>query len=241
MKENFKQPIGLTQAEVEQRIKEGKVNRAVNDQAKTTWQIIKENTFTYFNLIFLVLAILLVIVGEYKDLTFLPVIIANMIIGIVQELRAKSVLDKLNVMNTTKIAVIRDQQEKIVPIEDLVLGDVIVLKTGDQIPADGQVVSGTLRVNEALLTGEADEIEKDVGAELMSGSFVVAGKAYARLEKVGKNSYVSKLTLEAKAMNSKEGSEMVRSINRLIKWVGIIIIPCGIALFIVARYVNHLN
>lgn len=241
MKENFKQPIGLTQAEVEQRIKEGKVNRAVNDQAKTTWQIIKENTFTYFNLIFLVLAILLVIVGEYKDLTFLPVIIANMIIGIVQELRAKSVLDKLNVMNTTKIAVIRDQEEKIVPIEDLVLGDVIVLKTGDQIPADGQVISGTLQVNEALLTGEADEIEKDVGAELMSGSFVVAGKAYARLEKVGKNSYVSKLTLEAKAMNSKEGSEMVRSINRLIKWVGIIIIPCGIALFIVARYVNHLN
>ena len=174
MKENFKQPIGLTQAEVEQRIKEGKVNRAVNDQAKTTWQIIKENTFTYFNLIFLVLAILLVIVGEYKDLTFLPVIIANMIIGIVQELRAKSVLDKLNVMNTTKIAVIRDQEEKIVSIEDLVLGDVIVLKTGDQIPADGQVISGTLRVNEALLTGEADEIEKDVGAELMSGSFVAA-------------------------------------------------------------------
>ena len=123
MKENFKQPIGLTQAEVEQRIKEGKVNRAVNDQAKTTWQIIKENTFTYFNLIFLILAILLVIVGEYKDLTFLPVIIANMIIGIVQELRAKSVLDKLNVMNTTKIAVIRDKEEKIVPIEDLVLGD----------------------------------------------------------------------------------------------------------------------
>lgn len=240
MKDNFKQPIGLTSAEVDQRTKEGKVNRAVNDQAKTTWQIIKENTFTYFNLIFLVLSILLVIVGEYKDLTFLPVIIANMIIGIVQELRAKRVLDKLNVMNTTKISVIRDGKEEVIPIEDLVLGDVIVLQTGDQIPADGQVISGTLRVNEALLTGEADEIEKDVGSELMSGSFVVSGKAYARLEKVGKNSYVSKLTLEAKSMNSKEGSEMVRSINRLIKWVGIII-PCGIALFIVARYVNHLN
>lgn len=240
MKNNFKQPIGLTSAEVDQRTKEGKVNRAVNDQAKTTWQIIKENTFTYFNLIFLVLSILLVIVGEYKDLTFLPVIIANMIIGIVQELRAKRVLDKLNVMNTTKIAVIRDGKEEVIPIEDLVLGDIIVLQTGDQIPADGQVISGTLRVNEALLTGEADEIEKDVGSELMSGSFVVSGKAYARLEKVGKNSYVSKLTLEAKSMNSKEGSEMVRSINRLIKWVGIII-PCGIALFIVARYVNHLN
>ena len=241
MKDNFKQPIGLTSVEVDQRTKEGKVNRAVNDQAKTAWQIIKDNTFTYFNLIFLVLSILLVIVGEYKDLTFLPVIIANMIIGIVQELRAKRVLDKLNVMNTTKIAVIRDGKEEVIPIEHLVLGDVIVLQTGDQIPADGQVISGTLRVNEALLTGEADEIEKDVGTELMSGSFVVSGKAYARLEKVGKNSYVSKLTLEAKAMNSKEGSEMVRSINRLIKWVGIIIIPCGIALFIVARYVNHLN
>ena len=248
MKDNFKQPIGLTSVEVDQRTKEGKVNRAVNDQAKTAWQIIKENTFTYFNLIFLVLSILLVIVGEYKDLTFLPVIIANMIIGIVQELRAKRVLDKLNVMNTTKIAVIRDGKEEVIPIEHLVLGDVIVLQTGDQIPADGQVISGTLRVNEALLTGEADEIEKDVHFNRFndhfcdfSGSFVVSGKAYARLEKVGKNSYVSKLTLEAKAMNSKEGSEMVRSINRLIKWVGIIIIPCGIALFIVARYVNHLN
>lgn len=238
---NLKQPLGLTTEEVEQRIKEGKVNRAVNDQAKTTWQIIKENTFTYFNLIFLVLAILLVVVGEYKDLTFLPVIIANMIIGIVQELRAKSVLDKLNVMNSTTITVIRNDKEETIPIEDLVLGDVIKLKTGDQIPADGQVISGSLRVNEALLTGEADEIEKTTGSKLMSGSFIVSGQAYARLQKVGKQSYVSKLTLEAKAMDSKEGSKMVRSINKLIKWVGIIIIPCGIALFVVAHYVNGLN
>ncbi|WP_276805194.1 cation-translocating P-type ATPase [Lactobacillus hominis] len=230
---------GLTNDQVLKQEEMGHVNKAVDDQAKTDWQIIKENTFTYFNLIFLILAILLILVGEFKDLTFLPVIIANTVIGIIQELRAKRVLDKLNVINATKVTVIRNNIEQEIPIENLVLDDIIVLKTGDQIPADSVVLDGSLKVNEALLTGEADEILKKQDDDLLSGSFVVSGKAYAKLTKVGKESYVSKLTLKAKEMNQKEQSEMIRSLNKLIKWVGIIIIPLGLALFAMAFYVNH--
>ena len=232
---------GLTSSQVEQRIQAGEVNKAVDDQFKTNKQIIRENLFTYFNLIFLVLSILLVLVGAYKDLTFLPVIVLNMVIGIVQEIRAKKILSKLNVMNATEIVALRDGKEEKVPIEKLVKGDLVLLKTGDQIPADGQVVKGDIRVNESLLTGESDEITKDVGDQLMSGSFVVSGSAYMQLEKVGKESYISKLTIKAKAMGSSEQSEMVRSINKLIKWVGIIIIPLGIALFSMSFFVNHMS
>lgn len=232
---------GLTTAEVEQKIAAGEVNKAVDDQFKTNKQIIRENVFTYFNLIFLVLSILLVVVGAYKDLTFLPVIILNTVIGIVQEIRTKKILSKLNVMNATDIGALRNGKEEQVPIEKLVKGDIVLLKTGDQIPADGQVIKGNIRVNESLLTGESDEITKEVGDELMSGSFVVSGNAYMQLEKVGKESYISKLTIKAKAMGNSEQSEMVRSINKLIKWVGIIIIPLGIALFSMSFFVNKMS
>ena len=232
---------GLTTAEVEQKIAAGEVNKAVDDQFKTNKQIIRENVFTYFNLIFLVLSILLVVVGAYKDLTFLPVIILNTVIGIVQEIRAKKILSKLNVMNATDIGALRNGKEEQVPIKKLVKGDIVLLKTGDQIPADGQVIKGNIRVNESLLTGESDEITKEVGDELMSGSFVVSGNAYMQLEKVGKESYISKLTIKAKAMGNSEQSEMVRSINKLIKWVGIIIIPLGIALFSMSFFVNKMS
>lgn len=232
---------GLTSVEVEHRIQAGEVNKAVDDQFKTNKQIIRENLFTYFNLIFLVLSILLVVVGAYKDLTFLPVIILNTVIGIVQEIRAKKILSKLNVMNTTDIMALRDGQEVKISIENLVKDDIVLLKTGDQIPADGHVIKGNIRVNESLLTGEADEITKGIGDELMSGSFVVSGTAYMQLEKVGKESYISKLTIKAKAMDSSEQSEMVRSINKLIKWVGIIIIPLGIALFSMSFFINKMS
>lgn len=232
---------GLTTAEVEQKIAAGEVNKAVDNQFKTNKQIIRENVFTYFNLIFLVLSILLVVVGAYKDLTFLPVIILNTVIGIVQEIRAKKILSKLNVMNATDIGALRNGKEEQVPIEELVKGDIVLLKTGDQIPADGQVIKGNIRVNESLLTGESDEITKEVGDELMSGSFVVSGNAYMQLEKVGKESYISKLTIKAKAMGNSEQSEMVRSINKLIKWGGIIIIPLGIALFSMSFFVNKMS
>lgn len=230
---------GLTTNEVKEKVKQGKVNRIVNDQFKSDWQIIKENLFTYFNLIFLILALLLIFVGAYKDLTFLPVIILNTIIGIIQELRAKRVLSKLNVLNSTEIIVVRDGKEIKVPIEDLVVDDVVVLNVGDQIPADGYVISGRIRVNESLLTGESDEILKEKNSDLLSGSFVVSGKAYMKLEKVGAESYISKLTLEAKKMGTSEQSEMVRNINSIVKWAGIIIIPMGLALFTQSYFFNH--
>ncbi len=158
-----------------------------------------------------------------------------------QEIRAKKILSKLNVMNTTDIMALRDGQEVKISIENLVKDDIVLLKTGDQIPADGHVIKGNIRVNESLLTGEADEITKGIGDELMSGSFVVSGTAYMQLEKVGKESYISKLTIKAKAMDSSEQSEMVRSINKLIKWVGIIIIPLGIALFSMSFFINKMS
>ena len=230
---------GLTQAEVNEQIVQGHINKAVDDQFKTTAQIIAENVFTYFNLIFLILSILLIMVGAYRDLTFLPVIILNTVIGIVQEIRAKKILSNLNVMNATETIVVRDRKEYKIPIEQLVKNDIVKLQTGDQIPADGEVVKGNIRVNEALLTGESDEIVKAVGADLMSGSFVVSGVAYMQLEKVGKESYISKLTMKAKEMGTAEQSKMVQAINRLVKWVGIIIIPLGTALFCQSYFFNH--
>jgi cation-transporting ATPase E len=235
----MEQITGLSRAEVEARTQAGQVNQAVDNEFKTNKQIIKENTFTYFNLIFLVLAILLIIVGSFRDLSFLPVIIANTVIGIVQEIRAKKVLGKLQVLHATKAQALRDGKLTTVPVNQLVLGDVIVLKTGEQIPADAEVLSGEVRVNESLLTGESDEIAKTAGDELMSGSFIVSGQVYAKLTKVGADSYIAKLTLKAKSMGSGEQSEMVRSINKLIKWVGIIIIPLGLALFGQSFFINH--
>ncbi|MBP2058267.1 cation-transporting ATPase E [Lactobacillus colini] len=230
---------GLTLEQVNQRVKQGKINKTVDNQFKSDWQIVKENLFTYFNLIFLILAVLLIIVKAYRDLTFLPVIILNTIIGIIQEIRAKRILSKLNVLDSTEITVMRDSHEMKIPIEDLVVDDIILLNTGDQIPADGYVVSGHIRVNESLLTGESDEILKEQNANLLSGSFVVSGKAYMKLEQVGAESYISKLTLEAKKMGSSEQSEMVRNINTIVKWAGIIIIPMGLALFCQSYFLNH--
>lgn len=197
-----------------------------------------ENIFTYFNLIFLILAILLCLVESYKNLTFLPVIIANTGIAIFQEIRSKKILDELNVLNTAKVNVIRDGIEQTIDIEDLVIDDIVILETGHQIPADAEVVEGKLQVNEALLTGEADEITKEIGDPLMSGSFIVSGKAYARLDKVGADSYISQLTVKAKTMGEGEQSEMIASLNQLIKWIGIIIIPIGILLFSQSYFFN---
>ena len=232
---------GLSKDQVNQRVQAGKINKQVDNQFKTNRQIIVENTFTYFNLIFLVLTILLLIAQDFRDLTFLPVIILNTIIGIIQEIRAKSVLNKLNVLNATEILVLRDSKKVKIPIHQLVEDDLIILKTGDQIPADARVVSGKIRVNESLLTGESDEITKIKDDDLLSGSFVVSGEAIAQLTKVGNESYVAKLTLEAKSMGEGEQSEMIRSINRLIKWVGIVIIPMGLALFAQSYFINHQN
>ena len=209
----------------------GWTNRAVESASKTTKEIIHENVFTYFNLIFAVLAVLLCIAGSFRDLTFLPVIIANTLIGIIQEVRAKQVLDKLSMLNVPRSAVVRDGKKKIVDSEELVLDDIVIFKAGSQVCADAEVCAGEVQVNESLLTGESDEITKRRGDKLMSGSFIVSGQCHARLDKVGEDSYIAKLTLQAKEMQEGEQSEMIRSLDKLVKCVGVAIIPIGIILF----------
>ena len=229
---------GLTDEEVRQRVEEGFTNRTDISTDKTTKEIVVSNVFTYFNLIFLVITILLIMVGSFRNLTFLPIIIGNTVIGIVQEIRAKKTLEKMSLLNAPHADVIRNGSVKQISTDELVKDDVILLTAGKQICADAVVISGNIQVNESLLTGEADEVEKTEGSTLMSGSFVVSGECYARLEKVGNESYISKLSLEAKSMGGKEQSEMIRSINLIVKWVGIVIIPIGLILFWQSHFVN---
>lgn len=229
---------GLTDEEVRQRVEEGLTNRADISTDKTTKEIVISNVFTYFNLIFLVITILLIMVGSFRNLTFLPIIIGNTVIGIVHEIRAKKTLEKMSLLNAPHADVIRNGSVKQISTEELVKDDVILLTAGKQICADAVVISGNIQVNESLLTGEADEVEKTEGSTLMSGSFVVSGECYARLEKVGNESYISRLSLEAKSMGGKEQSEMIRSINLIVKWVGIVIIPIGLILFWQSHFVN---
>ena len=235
------QPVyteGLTNRQVQEHRDGGWSNLSVDPPAQTTKEIIHENVFTYFNLIFLVLAILLCLVGSFRNLTFLPVIIINTLIGIIQEIRSKNVLAKLNMLNAPHASVVREGKESVVDSEELVLDDIVLFKSGNQICADAVVVEGEVRVNEALLTGESDEIIKRCGDHLMSGSFVVAGQCHARLEAVGVDSYISKLTLEAKAMQKGEQSEMIRSLDKLVKCVGVALIPIGIVLFVQGFFFN---
>lgn len=230
---------GLTDAQVRERQEAGWNNREVDASLLSVTDIVKKNVCTYFNLIFMVLAVLLCLVGSFRDLTFLPVVILNTIVGIVQEVRAKDVLDKMTMLHAPRAEVIRDGKQQSVPAEDVVVDDIVVFQSGSQIIADAQVCAGEVQVNESLLTGESEEITKGEGDNLLSGSFVTAGKCYARMEKVGEDSYISKLTLKAKAMREGEQSEMIRSLNKLVKFAGIAIIPIGIALFVQGYYMNQ--
>lgn len=225
---------GLTAQQVQEHRMHGWTNQPVDPPSKTIKEIIQENVFTYFNLIFLVLAVLLCLVGSFRDLTFLPVIVLNTLIGIIQETRAKKVLDNLTMLNAPHAMVIRDGKKSQINAEDLVVDDIVIFEAGNQVCADAEVCAGEVQVNESLLTGESDEITKRKGDQLMSGSFIVSGQCHARLDKVGADSYISRLTLEAKAMQNTEQSEMIRSLDKLVKWVGVAIIPIGIILFIQA-------
>ncbi len=229
---------GLTREQVEEKIEQGLVNRAVDSGAKTNKQIIMDNLFTYFNVIFMILSVLVCVAGSFRSLTFLPVVVGNTLIGIIQEIRARNVLEKMNLLNASHTTAIRDGKEVKVASEELVQGDLVIFRSGDHIPSDAVVIEGCVQANESLLTGESDEIEKNKGDKLMSGSFVISGECYAELEKVGEESYISKLTLEAKKGKKNEQSEMIKSINKLIMWVGIAIIPIGIVLYYQAYFVN---
>lgn len=229
---------GLSIKEVEESLKNGQNNKMVDENAATTRSIIRQNIFTYFNLIFAIISLLLIIAGSFKSLTFLPVIIINIIIGIAQQLRSKKVLDQLNVISKSSYQVIRDGKYQSVPIDELVLDDIILLDEGRQIPADATLVDGKVSVNESLLTGEEDEIEKVIGSDLKSGSSIISGKCLAKLTAVGNDSYAAKLTQKAKEVKHKK-TDMIRAIEGIIKFAGIIIIPIGITLFSQSLFLNH--
>lgn len=222
---------GLSLEQVQEHVQCGQTNKPVEPPTKTVPEIIKDNLFTYFNLVFAILAVLLAVAGSFRNMTFLGVVLINLLIGIIQEIRAKKVLDKLSVLNSPTALVIRGGTQKKIAAEDVVLDDIAIFRAGDQICADAITADGEVMVNESLLTGESDEIRKRPGDVLMSGSFVISGECRARIDKVGADSYISKLTLEAKAMNSKEQSEMLRVLNKLVGVVGILIVPIGILLF----------
>jgi cation-transporting ATPase E len=223
---------GLTEEEVALRVQTGHINATVNPPSKSVGQIIRGNLFTFFNFVFFFLAACLVAVGSFQDMMFLVVAIANILIGIVQELRAKKVIDQLTLLSVPQVTAVRGGSEVVLAPEELVLDDVVVFSSGMQICADAVVLDGEVQVNESLITGEAKSITKRPGDALLSGSFVVAGKCWARLDKVGEDSYVSKLTIEAKRHGGKKKSEMMRSLDRLIQFVGVIIFPVGILLFL---------
>lgn len=229
-----KEPVpvqrGLTSAQVEERVQQGLTNKLENRISKTVGQIFRDNLMTFFNLINLILAILVLTVGSYKNGAFIGTVVCNTAIGIIQELRAKRTLDRLSLISAAKAKVRRDGEERQIPIDEVVLGDFMLLSAGDQICADAVVREGTLEVNEALLTGESDVIVKNPGDKLYSGSFVVAGHAAAETEHVGEQNFSYQLMKEAKVLK-KHHSQLQDAVNVILKVVSILIVPLGIGLF----------
>lgn len=224
--------IGLTYEDVKEQFEKGLNNKKVKAQTNTVKDIILRNVFTYFNLVFFILALCIVLVGSFNDLVFMMVVIINTVIGIVWQLKSKRTLDKLSVISNPKTKVIREGKEITIDNELLVQDDIVIFTSGNQICADALVVDGSVRVNESLITGESDEIIKQKGDFLLSGSFVVSGTCRARLENVGENSYASRLTLEAKSKKIENKSEMIKSLDTIVKTIGILIIPVGLILFL---------
>ena len=224
---------GLTSEEVEQRKKEGKVNVYESQNLKTNGQIIKDNIFTLFNLFNLIIAIALACVHAYTNMVFIVIIAINVLIGIIQEIHGRNLVKKLSILTAIKAKVIRDSEIKEIDINEIVLDDVILLEQGDQIPSDAYVLEGEIEVNEALLTGESDTILKTKDYKLLSGSYVVSGKCYAKVEKVGEDNFANQI-VGASQKNKPINSELLNSMKKVTNFTSFIIIPVGIILFIQA-------
>ncbi len=243
----FVTPIdsGLTKAEVDERIQSGKINGDQNIKTKSVAQILRENILTFFNGVFVVLAIILLFVVDFKDdpvsaggnFGFLILIVFNSAIGIFQELRAKRTIDKLSLISAPKVCALRDAQETEIATKDIVLDDVIILTSGSQICADAKVVEGSIEVNESLITGEPDAILKNVGDDVTSGSFVVSGKAKVQVVHVGVDNFAAKISAGAKYLK-KPNSEIWRSLMLIVKVMAFIIVPLGVALFLVKHFLQ---
>ncbi|MFQ7174937.1 MAG: cation-translocating P-type ATPase, partial [Thomasclavelia ramosa] len=226
-----KKITGLSDQEVIQRINEGKVNNVDNKITKSYKEIFINNTITFFNMINVSLLALLIFVGSYKNTLFILVIVINTIAGIYQEIKAKITLDRLKIIVSSKVDVIRNGITKTIAINEIVLDDYLILHTGMQIPSDSILVDGYVEANEALLTGESDPILKQTGDKLFSGSFVTSGKGICKVIHVGDDNYTNKIANEAKKLK-KHDSKLNQSLNMILKYISIIIVPLGILLFL---------
>lgn len=227
---------GLSSSKVEELKLRGLSNIPVGNQSKTIGQIVAGNVFTYFNFVFAIFAGLLIFVRSYNNMTFLPIILLNTIIGIAQEIRAKITIDRLTVINAPKTKVVRDSYISEIDSTELVKGDVCIFEAGNQLSADAILAEGCVRVNESLITGESDEVIKNKGDILLSGSFVVSGECKAILTNVGHSSYAAKLALEAKAGRKKQQTTMMKSLDNLVKIIGIVIVPLGIIMYVQSHF-----
>lgn len=223
--------MGLTDEQVKSRIDAGLTNNFNPNTTKSYRQIFKDNLFTFFNVLNLVFTVLIIMTGYIKELVFLLVVVGNLIIGIAQEIVTKKTLDKLSVIVAAKVDVVRNGKEYRINVADLVLDDIMQMKPGDQVCADGIILEGTVEVNESLITGEADVVVKSAGDFLYSGSFIVSGNAYTRVERVGMENYANKISYDAKA-SKKRTSELRTALNKILKVISIIIVPIGILLFL---------
>ena len=229
---------GLTAEQVEQRIKDGRVNAASTVKTKSIRQILFTNICTVFNGINVLLFVLLMLVGSYKNLLFIGVVLFNTVIGIIQEIRSKRSVDKLTILTESKLRVIRDGKTVELSKDEIVLDDVIMLSRGDQVPADCILIDGECSANESLLTGESDLIAKRNGDELLSGSFIASGSCLCRVNRVGADSYAAKINNEAKYLK-KNNSQILRSFKAIINICSAIIFPIGILMFVIKYLVHH--
>ena len=222
---------GLNNEQVEKRKTENLTNNTKIKSSKSYLSIFVKNIFTFFNLIWFIIAVALFIVGSYKDLLFLLVIVLNTTIAIIQEIKAKKTVEKLSMATLPDIIVVRDSQEKRIKAEEIVLDDIIILENGDQIPSDCILIKGQVEVNESLLTGESVPVKKSINDTLLCGSFLVSGKCYARVDKVGTENYIQTIAAKAKQFKAPS-SNLFRDLNKLIKYIGIALVPLGIATFV---------
>ena len=224
---------GLTTEEVKKRIEEGKINSSNTDNLKSNWEIIRDNVCTLFNLFNLIIAVALACVHAYTNMVFILIIIVNVLIGIIQEIHGKNLVKKLSILTTAKSKVIRDGKEQEININEIVLDDVVLLSQGDQIPSDAYVLEGEIEVNESLLTGESDTILKEKDSKLLSGSFVVSGKCYAKIEKVGDDNFANQI-INATKKHKTVNSELLNSMKKVTNFTSFVIIPVGVILFVQA-------
>ena len=229
---------GLSNEEVAKRASEGKVNGISKPASKTYGQIIKDNVCTLFNLLNFLIFVALVLVQAWSNLVFMAIIVANALIGIYQEVKAKRLVDQLSILTKPTITVVRNGQTTVVDINDVVLDDVLVLESGNQVCNDATVIHGMIEANESLLTGESDPVNKKEDSELLSGSSVILGKCYAQVKNVGDNNYSTALVKEAQKVK-EQNSELMDSMKKVTKVTTFMIIPLGIILFVEALWLRQ--